>query len=160
AFALNLLGNTEVRHSRIAVCVQEDVRGLQVPMDHAARMGILDRFGDPSQEQGGFTRRQRPLYQPLSEALALDESHREVMLPLVLADLEDRYDPRMVEIRSGLSLVVKAPHIRFVRQFACPDHLQSDFAIQADLPGLVDDAHTAMGDFAEDLIIAETTDPI
>ena len=47
------LGQSPVDHERLAVGAQQDVRGLEVAMDHAAAMGIGDRVADvdePAQE--------------------------------------------------------------------------------------------------------------
>ena len=107
---------------------------------------------------GGLAGRQRSLGQPLGEALPLDEAHREVMLALVLADLEDRHDARMVEVGRRLGLGVEALDVGLVGELAGEDHLERDGAVEADLPGLEDDAHAAAGDLADDLVVAEVAD--
>ena len=38
------------------------------------------------------------------------------------------------------------------------DHLEGDDPVQADLPGLVDDAHPAPGDLLQQLVVAEVAD--
>ena len=44
------------------------------------------------------------------------------------------------------------------RELAGQDHLQGHDAVEADLPGLVDDAHAAAGDLLQQLVIAEVAD--
>ena len=65
---------------------------------------------------------------------------------------------RMVEIGRGLGLDVEPPDVGVGGEPAGKDHLQRDEAVQADLPGLVDDAHAAAGDLAHHLVIAEVAD--
>ena len=108
---------------------------------------------------GRLAGRQRAVGQPLGEALPLDEAHREVMLALVLADLVDRHDARVVEVGRGLGLGVEALDVGVVGELAGQDHLQGDGAVEAHLPGLEDDAHAAAGDLADDLVVAEVADP-
>ena len=65
-------------------------------MDHALPVGVFDGLDDGGSSSaaslGGTA-----FGQPSGQALAVDESHREVVLSLVLADLENRHDARMVE---------------------------------------------------------------
>ena len=71
-------------------------------------MGVVDRLGDLDHQLGRLAGRQRPVGQPLRQALPLDEAHAEVVLALVLADLVDRHDARVVEVGGGLGLDVEA----------------------------------------------------
>ena len=48
AVALHLLGQAEVGDARVAVLVEQDVGRLQVAVDDAVLVGILDRLGDAS----------------------------------------------------------------------------------------------------------------
>ena len=75
-----------------------------------------------------------PSASALREALAFDEAHREKMLALVLADLEDRHDAWMVEVGGGLGLGVEAFDVGLVGELAGEDHLERDGPVQADLP--------------------------
>ena len=138
--------------------VEEDVGRLEVAVDHAVPMGILDRLGDLHQQRGGLAWRQRSVGDLLRQALPLDEAHREIMLALVLADLEDRHDPRMIEVGRRLGLGMEAPDVGLVGELAGQDHLECDGPVEAHLPGLEDDAHAAAGDLADDLVIAEVAD--
>jgi hypothetical protein len=38
-------GQTEIRHARLALSVDEDVAGLQIAVYQAALVGIVDGFG-------------------------------------------------------------------------------------------------------------------
>ena len=88
-----------------------------------------------------------------AEAAARDELQREVGLAVVLADLVDLDDVRGAASRATASASVRnraswpSAGVR-----AGQDHLQGDQAVQAELPGLVDDAHAAPAELAEDLV--------
>ena len=81
------------------------------------------------------------------------------MLALVLADLVDGHDARMIEVGGGLGLGVETFDVGFVGELAGEDHLERDGPVQADLARLEDDAHAAAGDLADDLVVAEVADP-
>ncbi len=127
-------------------------------MDDAPVVGVLDRLGHLARQRGRLARGQWTAGDFLGQARALDEAHAEVVLVLVLADLVDRYDPRVIEPGGGLGLQVKPPDVHLVGELARQDHLERHRAIQADLAGAVDDAHAAAGDLGEQLVVAEVAD--
>ena len=125
AVALELLRQPEVGDPRVAVLVEQDVARLEVAVNHAALVGIVDRFGNRGHQRGRLAGRKRSVGQPLGQALALDEAHREVVLALVLADLEDRDDPGVIEIGRGLGLGVEALDVGLIGKLAGEDHLRA-----------------------------------
>ena len=102
-------------------------------------MASLTRRISPAASRAGSG----PLGQALREALALDEAHGEIMLPLVLAHLEDRHDPRMIEVGRRLGLGVEPLDVDVVGELAGKDHLERHGPVEAHLPGQEDDAHAA-----------------
>ena len=94
----------------------------------------------------------------LGEVAALDQLHAEVVLAVVLADLVDRHDARVVEQGDGLGLVLEPAQLGVVGQNAGLDHLEGDGPVEADLPGLVDDAHAAAAQLLVNLVVAEVAD--
>ena len=86
------------------------------------------------------------------------ELHAEVALAVVLADLVDRDDARVIEQRDGLGLVLEPAQLGVVGQHAGLDHLEGDGPVEADLPGLVDDAHAAAAQLFLNLVVAEVAD--
>ena len=82
-------------------------------------MGVLHRLGDLLDQVGRLARRQRAVGDLCGQAAALDEAHAEVVLALVLADLVDGDDARMVEVGGGLGLDVE-PLARRPRRRGCP----------------------------------------
>src|SRR5262249_31635939 len=119
---------------------------------------VFDRSGDLQQEHRRIARWHGSLGQLLCKAPSIDERHRKEMLALVLANLEDRYDPRMVEMRGGLGLGVEPFDIILIGELPGQDHLESTRAVQADLAGSEHHAHAAAGQLAVDLVIAKVAD--
>jgi hypothetical protein len=74
----------------------------------------------------------------------------------VPADLVDRHDVRVVELRRVLRLDLEPAECLRRRQPAGQDHLERDDAPNAHLPGAHDQAHAAARDLAEHLVLAET----
>ena len=104
---------------------------------------------------GSFARRQGPFRQSVGQTRPLNKPHREERLPLVLTDLEDGHDTGMIKVGSRLCLRAKSLDILFTRVLSRQDHFQCDDAVEADLPGLVNHAHSATGDFFEQFVVAE-----
>ena len=135
------------------------LRRLEVAVDDAARVGVVHRLGDLPHERGraaaaGAARRRGPS----GQARPVDEAHAEVVLPVVLADLVDRHDAGMVEVGRGLGLGAEPRDVGLVGELPGQDHLEGDGPVEAQLPGLVDDAHAAAGDLAKQLVVAEATE--
>ena len=99
-----------------------------------------------------FLRRQRRAVELLLQAAAAAELQREERLALVLADLVDLHDVGMLQARDGLRLGLEAGQVRRAGVAARQDHLQRHQPIQLRLPRLVDHAHAAAAQLAEDLV--------
>jgi hypothetical protein len=144
---------------RLPFLIEQNIGWLDVAMQHAALVRVMHRAGHRRQQLRGPA---RPLRVPrlagrvqLAEVAALDEFHAEVMLPLVLPNLVDRHDVRMVEVRRGLRLRPKSLHLRGRGEIAGPDHLERHRTLQTDLARQIHHTHAARRQFALQLIIAE-----
>lgn len=80
------------------------------------------------------------------------------MAALVLADLVDGDDVRVVEVGGGLGLGAEALDLGVAGEAAGENHLEGDGAVEADLPCPPHHAHAAARDFLEQLVVAEVTD--
>jgi hypothetical protein len=78
----------------------------------------------------------------------------------MLANLVDGDDVWVLKVGGGFGFPVEAPHVGLASQLAREYQFQRNCAVEIDLPGLEDDAHTAAGNFFEDLVIAEVTDAL
>ena len=89
------------------------------------------------------------------QAAAVDELHGVVVDAVVAADAEDRHDVRMVQLGGGLGLDLEPLALLGVDRRGEGQDLERDAPAQRDLLGLVDDAHAAAADLAEDPVFAE-----
>ena len=157
-FAADAFRHTEVGDARLTLVVQKYVRRFQVAVNDFVVVCELNGLRDGLDQTGRVTSRKRPAGNSRRQALPLDVAHREIVLPFVLAHLLNRHDPRVIQIRCRLRFGVEPFHILLARQLTGQDHLQSDDPVQAGLPGAVDHAHRATGNFLQQLVVAEVTD--
>ncbi len=120
--------------------------------------GVVDRDGHRRHQPGGASRVGDVVLQSLVEALPGDQLHAEIVLVLELADLEDRHDVGVVEPGDGLGLVLEPADLVGGGEPGGLDHLQSHRAVEAELPGLVDDPHAPFAQDALQLVVAEVAD--
>ena len=154
-------GKAKVGDVGLAVPVKQYVRRLQVTVQDAALVRVMDRACN-----GGHHLCRRAanffafpghltLGDCLREAAARDQFHAEIRLPVQLADFVDRHDVRMVQAGRGLGFGSEALQIRRTSQAAGPDHFHGHQAMEALLLGLVDHAHAALANLLEQVVIAK-----
>ena len=159
AFHVHALREAEVREMRRALRVHEHVVWLQVAVQDAALMRELHGIGDGREQFRGLPGGERLATAVVGEIFSVHEIHREIMLPAVLADLVDGDDVRVPEIRRRLGLREETLHVLRRGEHAAADHLQRDGAVQARLFCAPHDAHAALRDFIEQLVVAEILEP-
>ena len=124
-------------------------------MQHAAGMRRLHRIGHLGQEGSCLPRGQRPLREPFGKGRALDESHAVKGQAVMLANLEDRHDARVVKLRRGLRLAAKAGQVCRTRKIPPQEHLDGDSAAQAPLQGAIHHPHPAAADLLQQFVVAK-----
>jgi len=133
---------------------EQDILRLDVAMQNAAAVGVLQRVGDVARDLDRRSER-NPLLaaQPVAQRFAFDERHGEKQQPCRLPSGEDGHDVGVPELRRHLDLALKAldahPRGQLGRQ-----HLDHHRAPEGDLLGLEDAAHSAAADFADNVICA------
>ena len=80
-------------------------------MDDALLVQMLDGPGDRRHQPDGRGDVDRPLGDPLGQALTLDVLHGEEVLPVELAHLVDVDDVRVAEPGGGLGLGLEPPDV-------------------------------------------------
>ena len=93
--------------------------------------------------------------QDLVEAQPLDELHDVVAQAVVFADAEDRHDVGVVQLRRRLRLALEATLRPGVLPELLGQDLEGDVPAERDLLRLVDDAHAAVADLADDAVVAQ-----
>src|SRR5262249_47424697 len=154
------LGQSEIAHVRFAVGIQEDIPGLEVAVENPSLVGKVNRTADLHQQGRGRSRGETRVWITDSggERAALDESHAEEVLAFNLTDIIDRHNVRVIELGRRFGLGSEALDLNLTGKLAGENHLQSDNTIEAYLAGAVNNAHSALRNFFEQLVIVETTE--
>jgi hypothetical protein len=145
----------EVHHARPdlarVVARGHDVLGLDVAVDDAAGVAVVERVGDLRPDVEDVAEAQRALAEELPEVRGRQHRHDEEERPLVAAEVVDRHDGRMVHLRDDLSLALEA-FLGVLREVPGRDELDGDVAVQDRVLRPVDDAHPAAPQLREDLV--------
>ena len=154
------LGQAEVGEPDDPLGVEQEVRGLDVAMDHPTPVGMRERLGRlkaPASHVVELERLTRSLRfaENVSQAAAVDQLHGVVMHAALAADGEDRHDVGVVQPGDGLGLAMEPMHRLLIGHGAKPENLQGHATAQRGLLGLVDDAHAAAAELADDPELAQ-----
>ena len=149
-------GEPEVEDLHRAAVGDVDVCRLDVAVDDAARMRVLEpeadvhRELDLAPEAHSFGTAHARL-----KVFALEELHREIRLTLVLAEVVNRDDVRVRELAGGARLADE-PLARLGVPFnRRGDDLQRHHTLDERVEGAVDHPHTALAELLENLITAD-----
>ena len=143
------LGQAEVGDVRFVLCVEEDVRGLEIAVQHTVLVRKVNRLGHRPHTLRGTLRGEWSLAQPRTQAAARHEVHAVEVMPLVLTDFMDGHDAGMLQARRRCRLGAKARDVLGPRQRAGADEFDRHQPVQAALAGLINDAHTAPPDLGK-----------
>ena len=93
--------------------------------------------------------------QPVGEDRSLEQLQRDERQAVHLADVVNLDDVGVAELGDGLGLDPEAGEVVGAGLAAAPDHLDGDQAVQAHLPGLVDDAHPPSTELLQELVAGD-----
>jgi len=147
--------HAEVHELRAAVGEHHDVAGLDVPMDDALAMGVVQGIGHRREEAQRLLGGQlSALLEDLLERLPLEELHDEVVVPHV----EDAHDVGVGEGARELRLAAEAPdqvlgrlRVHVVRAEGLDRHGPPYQRVEP----FVHASHGAVADQSDDLVAAE-----
>ena len=98
---------------------------------------------------------ERPAPDPVGERLALEQLHRDEVLPLVLVDLVDRADPGVIERRGRPRLALEALERAGLLGHLHGQELERHVAAELGVLGLVHDAHAAAAELRGDPVVGD-----
>ena len=124
-------------------------------MQNPAVMRVVNGFGNLLHVAGGLPGRERLFAGYLRKTLPCHIGHRVKVLALEFADIVDRDDIGMLQLRRGLGFDPKPPNIVLSRQAIGPNHFHRHDAVKRNVPRLKHDPHPAPSDLTEQFIIAE-----
>ena len=134
-----------IRNGR-SVLGHHDVRRLDVAVDHALLVGVLQSVGEAGDQLGRLAEARPAGGQQVGQRHALDEVADEVGGAVVLADLVDRDDRRMAQLGGAAGLAQESIQLLAARRPAGAGDLEGDDAIQLRVAGLEDRAEGARSD--------------
>ena len=148
-------GHAEVEDLRLPGLLHQDVGGLEVAVDDAPVVGVLHRVADPRHQAHTGGRGRGLAVGVLVQGQAADELHGEERLAVVgEAGLVDLRDAGVVQPGQDLGLVGEALEQGGGGQ-AGADDLEGHRAARVVLLCLVDGAHAAFAEQAEDAIVGD-----
>jgi hypothetical protein len=141
-------GHAEVGHVDVAVAVEQEVAGLDVPVHDPARMGGVERASSLFKPLERLLRRDGTLLEAVVERAAGQVLHHDEGPTAVgLADVEDRDRVRGARQAGGREgLAREAPPNRLVLGEALGEQLDHHLPVEARVGGEQDVAHAAMSD--------------
>ena len=124
-------------------------------MDDALPVRVVERVGDLDAEAQRLVERQRPLREPLGERLAFEQLHDQVVGVALVADVVERADVRVRELRDRLRLALEALADFGGFREVLGQHLDRDRAVEARVARAIDLAHATRAERRKDLVGAE-----
>jgi hypothetical protein len=136
------LGDAEVQELEVPGGDDQDVRGLQVAVDHQVVMGVLHRLADAAQQREAGLQRQPARLAVGDDGLALHVLHGEIgATVLAHAPVEEACDRRVLQARQDLPLAPEA--LQHLRRVQAPlDELDGGALVEPAVPPLGQVHHT------------------
>ncbi len=128
-----------------------DVLGLDVAVDDAAGVAVIERVGDLRPDVEHVAEAQRPLAQKLAEVRVREHRHDEEERSLVPPEVVDRHDGRVVHLRDDLGFPLESL-LGVLREIPGRDELHGDVAVQDRILRAIDDTHPAAPQLGKDLV--------
>ena len=141
-----------------AVAGEEDVGGLDVAVDDAGLVGV----GQPVQHRHhdrhlALQGEGRGGAHGVEQVVALEELHRDVGRAVgVVAEVEDGHHVGVHHARDRARLALEAVLLLGVARDLGQHDLERDVALEERVVGVVDDAHGARAEAAQDVVLADT----
>ena len=148
-------GDPEVRDPNRPVRIEEDVGGLDVPVDDPVIVGHLKGGRGLAADPEHPAEREPPVPGDLRLQVGpVDELHDDVVRAggRVDAAVVDRDDPRVVEAGGVARLALEAAHERGVGREGAPQDLDRDLPVEELVPGSMDDRHPTLADLLDQAI--------
>ena len=148
-------GQPEVQDLHRPVVANFDVRRLQIAMDDAVVVGLLERLGNlPRDWKRLFEWYGAPRH-PGGEILAVHEFHHDRMDPVCFFETVDLGNVRVIQPRERPRFPLKTPQSLGVSREHLRQDLQRDVTIQLRIARSIDLAHATGAKSIEDFVRAE-----
>ncbi len=131
----------------------KDVRGLDVPMHDSLGVGGIESIGDLDGEREKTICVDGLAANVALQSHAIQEFHGDERLPVLLSDVVNGADVRVVQCGSGLRLSLEAVEGLRIARDLIGQEFQSDEPTQPSVLGLVDDTHSPTAQPFNDTVV-------
>ncbi len=149
------LRDTEVEQLGLPSFRDEDVRRLDVSVNDALGVRGIERVGELAANVQDLLKRQGMPMDAAAKRFALEQLHRDEVPALVHADVVDRADVRVIERRRDSCFPQEPLDVLRRHAVALGQELQRDVPAKPRVLGLIDDAHPAGTELADDAIVLD-----
>ena len=148
-------GQSKIEQLSLAALGDENIRGLDVAMNDALGMRCFERIGDLNAEIEKLLGLECPALDAMLESLALEQLHGDEWLAVVLADLVNRADVRMIQAGCRTRLALESFQRLPVFRHRFRQEFQRDRAPQFGVFRLEDHTHPAAAKLFDDSIVRD-----
>jgi hypothetical protein len=148
-------GDAEVGDFHAAARVEKDVVGLDVAMEDAFVVGILEGFADARDDGEGLVGVDGAGAHGLAEVHAIDIFHQQIKKRAGLAEVVNGDDVWMIEFGEGAAFAGEAFGKVSLFSERLGENFEGDQAIEFWLAGFVNETHPALADEFNDLEMRE-----
>ena len=147
----------EVGHARLPLRIEQDIRGLEIAVNHVLVVQVLDGPGDVGHPpRGGFRVGEAPVLEAAGQTPPDDQRHRQKRPAVLDPRIEDRHEPGVVELGHQPHLLEELGDVPFRRQPLGPQRLQGHGPLDGSaLKRLVHDALTSTSQHVLELVAAD-----
>src|SRR5579883_2903075 len=147
------LCKSKIEDLGLATLGDEYVAGLQVAMDDPLGVRRVKGICQLKSEFHDLILRKRSGSQQVHQSAAVQELHREEGTPLIVANVIDSANGRMIQKGSGTCFTSEALQSNRVLCEVFGKELQGDAAAKAHVLGLIDDTHPTAAQLLENTIV-------
>ena len=146
-------GQAEVEHLHASARGHEDVGRLDVPVNDAALVCRTERVEHLHADLGHPPRRHRPLLDERRQRRALDELHHDERRPVILVDVVNRADTRMVQGGRKACFTTEALERVVIGEQPGRKKLERHFTAEQQILGAINDTHASAAELAQHAIV-------
>jgi len=147
------LGQAKIGQSSVTISANDNVRWLDVPVDHAVSVGIVQGHRHLIQRTDCQLRGHGTL--PGDKSLQwppIEQFHHDEQALTALSDIMDHHDVGVPQARGDARLAIKALDKSWVRQQLWVDYLNRHLHAQVGVQGTIDNPEPTPSQFFDDLI--------
>jgi len=148
-------GEAEVEHLCYASASNKDIAGFDVAMDDAFGVSGVEGVSDFNGQRQQSLHGHGTTGDLVLQRHALKELHGDEGVAVLLANVVDGANVGMIEGRGSLGFAPKASESMRIASDIGREEFQGDAAVEADVLGLIDHAHSAAAEFFEDEVMRD-----